>query len=79
MCEVVECQNTIECRNCDYWYRIGGRSYEGKCRRTGNKDMKETLFNFSCDNGIHVKSSLTFQGVNVSSIKTITIVSNIII
>jgi hypothetical protein len=62
MCET-EC--VIECRNCDFWYRICGRSYEGECRPTGNKNKKETLFNFSCGRGVPVKSSLTFAGATV--------------
>jgi primosomal protein N' len=59
------CGNIIKCCNCDFWYRIGGRSYEGECRPTGNKGKKETLYNFSCGYGVPVQSSLLFQGVTV--------------
>ena len=63
MCET-EC--VIECRNCDFWYRICGRSYEGECRPTGNKKNKKvTLYNSSCGLGVPVQSSLTFMGAIV--------------
>lgn len=48
----------IECRNCDHWYRICGRSVEGMCRKTGAKDQKITLYICSCEHAVEVQSSV---------------------
>lgn len=48
----------IECRNCDHWYRICGRSVEGMCRKTGAKDQKITLYICSCEHAVEAQSSV---------------------
>lgn len=63
--ETVSEETTIECRNCDVWYRICGRSYEGECRPTGSKNVKTTLYNHSCGAGKPLKSNLSFPGASV--------------